>query len=170
MLRGLLTNNQGCHNFWQAARIQYIVQFAIAKTIARKYRISMKKVFMIYGKCLTINYLNPKGETKETSLALFHSFSCNRDFFKNWIFKLKEHAVITYDARNPLKKPCYLCDSSQNRKMFHRRKKSLIKQPIPLIVIVMLRINRRQICLCDTCFSQVTNNELECNQISPSFG
>ena len=170
VLRGLLVNNQGCHNFWQAARIQYIVQFAIAKTIARKYRISMKEVFKIYGKQLSVQYLNPKGQPNEISLALFRSFSRNKDFFKNWIIKLKEHVVITYDTRNPLKKPCYVCDSSQNRKMFHRRKKSLIKQPIPLIVTVMLKINRRQICLCDSCFSQVTNNELECNQILASFG
>ena len=170
VLRGLLTNLQGCHNFWQAARIQYIVKFAIAKTIARKYRISMKKVFKTYGKRLTVNYINPKGELKEISLALFRSFSRNKVFFKNWIIKLKEHVVITYDTRNPLKKHCYVCEGSQNRKMFHRRKKSLIKKPYPLIVTAMLHINRRQICLCEKCFSQVTNNELECNQISASIG
>jgi group II intron reverse transcriptase/maturase len=169
VLRGILTNLQGCHNFWQAPRIQYIVQFAIAKTIARKYRISMKKVFKTYGARLTVNYLNPKSQPKTISLALFRSFARNKEFFKNWMIKLKEHVVISYDTRNPLKKHCYVCDSSQNRRMFHRRKKSLIKQPIPLIVTVMLKINRRQICLCDQCFSQVTNNELECNQISASF-
>jgi len=170
VLRGLLTNLQGCNNFWQASRIQYIVQFAIAKTIARKYQISMKKVFKTYGKRLTVNYLNPKGKVKEISLALFRSFSRNKVFFKNWIIKLKEHVVPTYDTRNPLKKPCYVCEGSQNRMMFHRRKKSLIEKPYTLIVIAMLHINRRQICLCEKCFLQVTNNELECNQITATIG
>ena len=141
----------------------------MAKTIARKYDISMKKVFKQYGKRLTVSYLNPKGQVKERALALFRSFARNREFFKNWNIKLKEHVKITYDTRNPLKRLCYICESSQNRKMFHRRKKSLIKKPYSLIVTVMIRINRRQICLCEECFTQVTNNELECNQISAAF-
>ena len=169
VLRGLLHNNQGCHNFWKASRIQYIVQFSIAKTIARKFDISMKQVFQKYGKSLNVSYINPKGINKEISLALFRSFARNKDFLKNWIFKLKEHVVINYDTRNPLAKPCYICDSSHLRKMFHRKKKSLLNKPWSLIETVMVKINRRQLCLCSTCFSQVSNNELECNQISPSF-
>ena len=169
VLRGLLSGNQGCHNFWQAARIQYIIKFSTAKTIARKFDISMKAVFKKYGKLLTIRYLNPKGELKERSLAMFRSLKRNKDFFKNWMIKLKEHVVISYDVRNPLAKTCYVCESSQDRKMFHRKKKGLLKKPYSLIELVMLRINRRQICLCATCFTQVSNGELECNQIYSSY-
>ena len=169
VLRGLLHNNQGCHNFWKASRIQYIVQFSTAKTIARKFDISMKQVFQKYGKSLNVSYINPKGINKEISLALFPSFARNKDFLKNWIFKLQEHVVINYDSRNPLAKSCYICDSSHHRKMFHRKKKSLLNKPWSLIETVMVKINRRQLCLCSTCFSQVSNNELECNQISLSF-
>jgi len=56
---------------------------------------------------LTANYLNPTDETKEISLDLSRSFSRNKEFFKNWIFKLKEHVATTYDYRNPLTKLCY---------------------------------------------------------------
>ena len=169
VLRGLLYNNQGCYNFWQAARIQYIIKFSTAKTIARKFDISMKKVFIKHGKSLNVSYTNPKGITKEISLSLFHSFARNKNTLKRWIVKLKEHVVASYDTRNPLAKTCYICDGSHNRKMFHRKKKSLLKSPWSLIETVMVHINRRQLCLCSTCFTQVSNNELECNQISFSF-
>ena len=129
----------------------------------------MKKVFQKYGKYLTVEYLNPKGKLKERSLAMFHSFKRNKVFFKNWILKLKEHTIVSYDTRNPLAKNCYICESSQDRKMFHRKRKSLLKMPYSLIELVMVRINRRQICLCGTCFKQVSNGELECNQIYSSY-
>jgi len=169
VLRGLLYGNQGCHNFWQAARVQYIVQYSTAKTIARKFDISMKAVFKKYGKYLTVEYFNPKGKLEVRSLALFYSFKRSKVFFKNWILKLKEHAVVTYDTRNPLASNCYICESSHNRKMFHRKRRSLLKTPYSLIELVMLRINRRQICLCGSCFTQVSNGELECNQICSSY-
>jgi len=104
VLRGLLYNNQGCHNFWQAARIQYIIKFSTAKTIARKFDISMEKVFIKHGKSLNVSYTNPKGITKEISLSLFHSFARNKNILKRWIVKLKEHVVASYDTRNPLAK------------------------------------------------------------------
>jgi group II intron reverse transcriptase/maturase len=169
VLHGLLNGHLGCSNFNRGWRIQYIVQFSTAKTIARKFDISMKAVFKKYGKSLKSNYLNSKGEIKEISLSLRRSFKRNKDFRINWLRRLKEHVIVKYDSRNPLAKKCYVCDESQNRKMFHRRRKGLIKTPYPHIIKEMLRINRRQICLCGACFTQVTNNELEYNQISTFF-
>jgi len=101
----------------------------------------MKSVFKEYGYYLTVEYLNPKGEQKEKSLAMFRSFKRNKDFFKNWILKLNEYAVASYDTRNPLANNCYVCESSQGRKMFHRKKKNLLKMPYSLIELVMVRIN-----------------------------
>jgi hypothetical protein len=169
VLRGLLYANQGCHNFYKAWRIQYIIQYSTAKTIARKHDISMKATFKKYGDKLNAKYLNPKGELKEISLALFRSFKRNKIFLKNWIIKIKEHVVPKYDTRNFLARPCYICDDTVNRKMYHRKKKSSLKTPHLHIIKEMLRINRRQICLCGSCFMQVTNNELEYNQLSNFF-
>jgi len=84
---------------------------------------------------------------KEISLALFRFFKRNKDFLKNWILKLKEHVVITYDTRNPLAKKCYVCESSHDRKMFHHTQKGLLKTPWSFIETIMIKINRRQLCL-----------------------
>lgn len=64
VLRGLLYSKQGCHNYYEGWRIQYIIQYSIAKTIARKYNISMKQVFKKYGDKLTYTYTNAKGIVK----------------------------------------------------------------------------------------------------------
>ena len=129
----------------------------------------MKATFKQYGDSLNVAYINSKGINKQISLAKFRSFKRNKDFLKNWIFKLKEHVVVTYDTKNPLARNCYICDDSHNSKMFHRQKVSLINKPYSHIVKEMVRINRRQVCLCPTCFTQVSNNELEYNQISKIF-
>lgn len=166
VLRGVLYNNQGTHNFYEGWRIQYIIQYSVAKTIARKHDISMKQVFKKYGDSLRYTFTNSKGMEKEISLAMFRSFKRNKEFFKDWIFKLKEPVEVTYKDRNPLKAKCYICAETQNRRMFHRKRKSLIPKPYLHIEKEMIRINRRQVCLCATCFKQVANNELEYNQIT----
>ena len=166
VLRGLLNGQQGCHNFHKGWRIQYIIHYAIAKTLARKFDISMKKVFKKYGNSLTFSYLNTKGIAKTVSFALFKSFKRNRYFFAEWFAKIKEPIVFKYDERNLLRRTCYICDSSHQRKMFHRRRKKLIKRPYPHIISEILRINRRQLCLCSSCFEKANNNALELNQIT----
>ena len=166
VLRGLLHSQQGCRNFYKGSRIQYIIHFSIAKTLARKFDISMKKVFIIFGYALSFSFTNAKGKVKSTSFAFFKSFKRNRYFFSKWLTKIKESVVVIYDVRNFLRRPCYICDGSHLRKMFHRRRKKFIKPPIPFIIREMLRINRRQICLCYGCFELLNNNALEFNQIT----
>ncbi len=166
ILRGHIVNNQGCSNYYECWRIQYIIQFAIAKTIARKYDISMKQVFKKYGNNLTCTYTDAKDKVKTISLALFRTFRRSQDFFMNWILKLKEPITYTYKDTNPLSRPCYICGNPQLHKMYHRKKVSRLCLPYPHIVKEMVRINRRQVCLCNTCFQKVENNELEYNQIT----
>jgi len=166
VLRGLLNSQQGCHNFFIGWRIQYIIKFSIAKTLARKFDISMKKAFQRFGTSLSFAYQNAKGKAMTVCFAAFKSFKRNRYFFPNWLAKIKEPIVCNYDVRNLLRRACYICDSSHQRKMFHRRRKKFIKPPYPHIITEMLRINRRQLCLCSSCFERANNNGFELNQIT----
>lgn len=166
VLRGLINNNQGCINYYQGWRIQYIVQYSIARTLARKYDISLKKVFKKYHDNLTTTYINDKGKEKTISLAMYRSFKKSDTFFKQWLVKIKKPVKYTYRNTNPLKRTCYICGNPHQNKMFHRRKISLIPTPYPHIIKEMIRINRRQICLCSDCFSKVSYNVLEYNQIT----
>jgi len=83
-----------------------------------------------------------------------------------WLAKRKEPVVFHFDVCNLLRRTCYICESSHQRKMFHRKRKKFIKPPYPFIIVEMLRINRRQLCLCSSCFELANNNALELNQIT----
>lgn len=166
VLRGLLYSKQGCHNYYEGWRIQYIIQYSIAKTIARKYNISMKQVFKKYGDKLTYTYTNAKGIVKTIRLALFKSFKRNKYYFSEWLRKIKEPITQNYSTTNPLAKKCHVCGNPLNHKMFHRKRKKLLKSPYTHIEHYMLEINRRQICVCSECFDKLSHNQLEYNQIN----
>lgn len=166
VLRGLVNNNQGCTNYYDMHRIQYIVQYSIAYTIARKCDISLKKVFGKYHSHLMYTYKNDKGISKTIQLALYRSFRKDKTFFAQWLNKIKQTVIYKYKDTNPLRRKCYICGNPQKHVMYHRKKISLLQMPYSPIIKEMIRINRRQICLCEECFQKVTNNLLEFNQIT----
>lgn len=166
VLRGLVNNNQGCRNYYDMHRIQYIIQYSIAYTIARKCDISIKKVFKKYHKQLIYSYMNDKGRAKIIKLALYRSFKRDKTFFPQWLSKIKQDVEYRYRDTNPLKRNCYICGNPQHHVMFHRKKISLLRMPYSNIIKEMIRINRRQICLCRECFIKVSQNLLEFNQIT----
>lgn len=166
VLRGLLTQQRGCANFYKGSRIQYIVQFSIAKTLARKFDISMKKVFARYGRSLLVNYKNAKGKACSASLALYKSFSRQKDFFAKIKSAVKSLYLPKYNLRDPLSRICYICGNPHfHVSMYHRKTKKKLDKPYSPIVTVMLAINRRQIPLCKHCFANVEADRFQLNQL-----
>jgi len=167
VLRGLLTQQRGCANFYNGSRIQYIVQFSIAKTLARKFDISTKKVFARYGKALKVSYQNAKGKACSVSLALYKSFARKKDFFAKIKSAVKSFFFLPiYSLMNPLARVCYICGNPHsNVSMYHRKTKKKLNKPYSPIVTVMLAINRRQIPLCTLCFADVETDRFQINQL-----
>ena len=166
VLRGLVNNNQGCRNYYGMHRIQYIIQYSIAYTIARKGDISLRKVFRKYHTQLTYSYTNDRGKTKTIRLALYPSFKRDKTFFSQWLNKIKQNVEYRYRDTNPLNRNCYICGNPQQHVMFHKKRISSLHMPYSHIIKEMIRINRRQICLCRECFIKVSQNFLEYNQIT----
>jgi group II intron reverse transcriptase/maturase len=167
VLRGLLNQQRGCVNFYKASRIQYIVQFAIAKTLARKFDISTKKTFARYGRYISVNYKNAKDKDCSVKLAMYKSFSRQKDFFSKIKSATKSEFLPNYKTFNPLANTCYICGNPQsNVRMYHRKTKKKLQKPYSPIVTVMLAINRRQIPLCEDCFANVEANRFQLNQLT----
>lgn len=162
VLRGLLTQQRGCANFYMGSRIQYIVQFSIAKTLARKFDISMKKVFARYGRSLLVNYKNVKGKACSVSLALYKSLARQKNFFVKITSAVKSFSLPNYNLQDPLARVCYICGNPHfHVSMYHRKAKNKLDP----IVTVMLAINRRPIPLCEHCFANVEANRFQLNQL-----
>ena len=168
VLRGLLTQQRGCCNFFGGWRIQYIVQFSMAKTLARKFDISLKKVFARYGKALSVTYESAKGYVRSVSLALYKSFAQQKSFFTTIKSAVTSFIHLpTYNLVNPLTSACYICGNPQRHvSMYHRKTKKKLVMPYSPIISVMLSANRRQLPLCDLCFANVDANRFQLNQFN----
>lgn len=153
VLRGVVNQAVGCINFHKCARIQYIVQFSVAKTLARKYDISMKKVFTKFGSSIRVDYLNENNKERRTQLALYPNFKRRRNYFYTLLTASKTPSTPIYNPRNPTKQPCTLCKSINNICMLHRKPVNLISRPSKPIIEYMIRINRRQIPVCKLCYN-----------------
>ena len=166
VLRGLLNQQSGCSNFFEGWRIQYIVQYSLAKTLARKFDISIKKVFARYGNSLRVTYENAKGAIRSVNLALYKSFARKKDFFTTIKSAVTPFRLPSYNLVNPLIRACYICGNPQHHvSMFHRKTKRKLTKPYSPIITVMLAINRRQIPLCDHCFTRAELNSFQLNQL-----
>jgi len=152
VLRGLVNQAVGCINLHECARIQYIIQLSVAKTLARKYDISMRKVFKKFGSFIRVDYLSENKEKREIQLALFPNFKRRRNHFYTLLTASKVPFSPIYNPQNPTKKSCTLCGSNDDIRMFHRKPVSLITRPSKPIIEHMIRINRRQIPLCKRCY------------------
>ena len=166
VLRGLLTQQRGCYNFFEGWRIQYVVMFSIAKTLARKFDISAKKVFARFGSSLSVSYRNAKDKVCSVSLALYKSFARQKDFFAKIKSAVSSVPLPKYNLINPLARDCYICGNQWLPvSMYHRQTKKKLNKPYSPIVTVMLAINRRQIPLCGHCFANVESGRFQLNQL-----
>ena len=155
VLRGLINQAVGCINFHECARIQYIVQFSVAKTLARKYDISMKKVFKKFGTSINVDYLTENNRERTIQLVLYPNFKRRPKHFYTLLTASKTPFEPTYHLRNPTKQPCTICGKTDGICMFHRKPVSLISRPSKPIIEHMIRINRRQIPVCKQCFKSL---------------
>ena len=126
-----------------------------AKTLARKYDISMKKVFDKLGSQLHVNYKSSSGKAQKIQLALYPNFKRKPRHFYALLNASKIPFAPRYNSQNPTKKPCTLCGSIEHIQMFHRKTISRLKSPYSEIVDYMVRINRRQIPVCSNCYKSL---------------
>src|SRR5713226_746766 len=76
--RGLQNYYRFVDNWKQCSRIQYILKFSLAKTLAQKYKLSVPQVFQRFGKDLAL-CVKGEGEKADRKVSLF----LNRDWTKS---------------------------------------------------------------------------------------
>ncbi|QDZ77431.1 RNA-dependent DNA polymerase, partial [Bacillus cereus] len=73
--RGIQNYYRFVDNFAKIGRIQYILKFSLAKTLAKKYRISVSKVFKRFGKNITFRTKSTNGKTYVVSFYNNHDWT-----------------------------------------------------------------------------------------------
>lgn len=60
IMRGIYNYYSGCDRISRLYRISYILQYSCARTLARRSKVTMSKIFQRYGKNFRITEKNPR--------------------------------------------------------------------------------------------------------------
>jgi group II intron reverse transcriptase/maturase len=154
-------------NWSRLNRIQYILKYSLAKTLARKYKISLPKVFKRFGKNLSIVIKGQAGKKdREVSFYSNQNWSKNRDAFQsNTVQYVDRIRMATrVKSRSKLGKPCCICGESAAQIVMHHvrhiRKLSHRREPTGFNRILRA-INRKQIPVCERCHGKIHRGEYD---------
>jgi group II intron reverse transcriptase/maturase len=162
--RGLQNYYRFADNFGRLSQIQYILQFSLAKTLAAKYKCSVRQVFRRFGDPPTIT-IKAKDGKRDRCIT----FSTNSDWKKQRNgFQVGQEKVdqlqwsISLRTRSKLGMPCCICNSGTPVEMHHVRhiRKTGGKKPVGINAILQ-KLNRKQIPVCKTCHQKIHRGEYD---------
>jgi len=162
--RGIQNYYRFADNFGQLAQIQYILKFSLAKTLAAKYKRSVKQIFRRFGTTPTIIIKANDGKRDRHII-----FSSNSDWKKQRNgFQVGQEKVdrlqwsITMRTRSQLGLPCCICNSVTQVEMHHVRhiRKTGGKKPVGVNAILQM-LNRKQIPVCKTCHQKIHRGDYD---------
>jgi len=153
--RGILQYYRPCDNFVELRRIQYILKFSLAKTLAEKYKKTVPKVFT-KGEILH-EYITTKGEEKTVKFYINRSWKTDRDAFGKGTEVDQTRLELRLRTRSKLGRPCIICGEEEGVEMHHVRhlRKLDERKRKDGFIRVMIALNRKQLPLCSQCHDKV---------------
>ena len=169
--RGIQNYYRFADNWGQLNRIQYILQCSLAKTLARKYQISMTKVFKRFGKQMTIHVVGKDGKKdREVSFYLNRDWTKRRDAFQEGKHSDSDlvQTAMRMRTRSKLGKPCCICGEVKQTAMHHVRhiRKLSHKRVATGFNRVLRALNRKQIPVCTACHVSIHRGEYDGMKLS----
>jgi group II intron reverse transcriptase/maturase len=172
--RGIQNYYRFVDNWAQLQRLQYILQFSLAMTLGRKFKISTPKVFKRFGKSLTYVIRDQGGQEKKTvSFFLNHDWAKNREAFQGG--KHPEPDLLRTEmcmrSRSNLAKPCCICGDTLDKVQIemhhvrHIRKLSAKRQATGFNRILRM-LNRKQIPVCKACHANIHRGKYDALRLS----
>ncbi|GAK84670.1 retron-type RNA-directed DNA polymerase [Vibrio ponticus] len=158
--RGYLNYYSFVDNRSNLRRIQFILQYGCAKTLADKHRSSVRKIFKKHGFRLKVEVKNDKGETVRVTEFPHHkslvrqpnNFLTTDKTVNNGGKAALFHRLRT---RSKLDAPCCICGEDENIEMHHVRSIRKIGEQVKGFTRVMQAINRKQIPVCRSCHLKI---------------
>ncbi|WP_420975145.1 group II intron reverse transcriptase/maturase [Bacillus thuringiensis] len=160
--RGIQNYYRFVDNFAKIGRIQYILKFSLAKTLAKKYRISVSKVFKRFGKNITFRTKSTNGKTYVVSFYNNHDWTRQPSAFQTRDTKPELLKVMgNMRVRSKLGNPCAICNAKQDIEMHHIRHIRRNKKTRNSFNDVLSEINRKQIPVCKECHKKIHRGEYD---------
>jgi hypothetical protein len=161
--RGLQNYYRFVDNLESVAHIQHLLRFSLARTLAGKYKISVKKVFQRWGRNITIT-VKTEGDKPDRQV----SFYFNSDWQKQRnAFRVNDAQIDLVQTawrlrtRSKLGQPCCLCGATGPIVMHHVRHIRKIGQKVQGFTRVMQALNRKQIPVCKSCHRKIHRGQYD---------
>jgi len=153
--RGILQYYRPCDNYVELRRIQYILKFSLAKTLAEKYKKTVPQVFT-KGQLLT-KYTSSKGEEKTVKFFINRDWKTHRDAFSKNPEVDQVRLELRLRTKSKLGRVCIMCGAEEDVEMHHVRhlRKLDERQQKAGFIRVMQALNRKQLPLCCECHDKV---------------
>jgi hypothetical protein len=165
--RGIQNYYRFTDNWRQLGRIQYILRFSLAMTLARKFKITTSQVFKRFGKQLTYVIKGKEGkEDRTVSFYWNHDWTKKREAFQSGeVSDIDQVRVAArMRTRSKLGCPCCICgETLQPIVMHHVRhiRKLSSKREATGFNRILRMLNRKQIPVCETCHRNIHRGEYD---------
>lgn len=152
--RGILQYYRPVDNWARLQRIQYIMKFSLAKTLAAKRKTSVAKV--IDGKDISVTVQRDGKPPKIVTFYQNHDWSTNRGGFS----QAKDVDLVVMNVRlrtrSKLGLPCCICGEPDNVQMHHvRHIRKMTEKQAKGFTRVLAMLNRKQVPVCTRCHRQI---------------
>ena len=159
--RGIQNYYRFTDNFEKLNRIQYILKYSLAKTLARKHNISMRKILKKYGNKIIYTYETKDKEIKHVSMWLNHNWKKDRNTFS--IRDNDSEPIVSYQNNRSNSflhsNACCICGKRGDTEMHHLRHIRKLNQKLTGFDRLMSILNRKQIPTCRECHKKIHKGE-----------
>ncbi len=159
--RGLQQYYRPTDNWNEMSRVQYILKFSLAKTLAAKRQRPMTQV--IRGKDISIKVKRARGQERTVTFYRNTDWAVHRGAFTDSpeVDLVRMH--IRLRTRSKLGWPCVVCGETQGIAMHHVRhvRKGLTSRGSKGFTRVMAILNRKQVPVCTSCHNKIHRGEYD---------
>jgi group II intron reverse transcriptase/maturase len=165
VLNGILNYYSFANNFWAMSRVQYILLYSAAKTLAHRHKMSsVGLVFKKFGKDLTVQVRGDDGKVQSVKFQRRKSFAAKPNDFKVSV-RDPEDALRTASwqvrTKSNLGRICVICGNTNKVQMHHVRHIRKMGEKVVGFTQLMAKLNRKQIPACEPCHRRIHKGEYD---------
>lgn len=164
--RGILNYYSFVDNYCKLSRVQYILQYSAAKTLAHKHKTKMTKIFAKRGKDLHTTVSKDGKTLKETRLYLNDDWKHHPERFIGAGKPFDWDRYITLRTSTRLYDYCAICGSGEDVQMHHVKHIRKIGQKVEGFTRLMAIMNRKQIPVCAWCHWEIHRGNYDGRKLS----
>lgn len=159
--------NRGIQNFYRPAdnwpelcRIQYILKYSLAKTLALKKKVPITRIMK--SRDIGVQITNRDGRTRNIVFFRNSDWTIKRDAFKNYPEIDLVRMQVRLRTRSKLGLPCVVCGDPNKVQMHHVRHIRKMDGNEPRgFTRVMMALNRKQVPVCKACHEKIHRGDYD---------